>query len=451
MNNPVAVVLCAGRGSRMKSGRPKVLHRVAGLEIVAHVLGTLETVGVEKIVLVVSEDNREAIEAIIPENVKTAVQSVVDGTASATRVGLGALDGDTEGVVLVTYCDVPLVQGETYGRMLDALEKTGDALVLLAFNTGNRKNEYGRLVLGEDGRLGGIVEYRDASDSLRNSSLCNAGIYAVRGRKLLERLIGAVGNDNGAGEYYLTDIVEIAIRQNYPCSYVLVEEGEVQGINSRKELAAAERAFQDRMRGEFMARGVTLVDPASVFFSYDTVLGRDVTVEPNVIFARGVRVEEDVQIRAFSYLEGCEIESGSTIGPFARLRPGTSVGRNARIGNFCEIKGSTIGNGTKISHLSYIGDTEVGEDTNIGAGTITCNYDGYSKFKTRIGKNSFIGSNSVIVAPVEIGENSLTAAGSVVTESAGSNSLIIARAEQRVVAEGMLRYRAKRSGRPVDS
>ncbi|MDR1495089.1 MAG: bifunctional UDP-N-acetylglucosamine diphosphorylase/glucosamine-1-phosphate N-acetyltransferase GlmU [Rickettsiales bacterium] len=445
MSDPVAVVLCAGRGSRMKSGRPKVLHKIAGLEIVNHVVKTLEAVNVGKIVLVVSEDNEKGIKAVIPKNVKTIIQTEINGTANATRVGLGALDGN-DAAVLVTYCDVPLVREVTYRKMLETLEKTGDGLVVLAFHTKNTKNEYGRLVLGANGALAGITEYKDAPDTLRNSSLCNGGIYAVKDRILLERLINFVKNNNITKEYYLTDIIKIAPSQNCRCGYVLVEEEEVQGINSQKELASAERIFQETRRNEFMARGVTLVDPSSVFFSHDTEIKKDVTIEPNVMFMNGVKIHEDVQIKSFSYLEGCEIRSGSIIGPFARIRPKSTIGKNSRIGNFCEVKESMIGEETKVSHLSYIGDAEIGENTNVGAGTITCNYDGYSKFKTKIGKNSFIGSNTTMVAPIEIGENTLTAAGSVITKGADSDSLIIARAEQKILTGGMTKYRAKHSG-----
>ncbi|MDR2777399.1 MAG: bifunctional UDP-N-acetylglucosamine diphosphorylase/glucosamine-1-phosphate N-acetyltransferase GlmU [Rickettsiales bacterium] len=447
MNKSSAIVLCAGKGLRMRSGRSKVLHKIAGLEIVNHVLRTLEAASVDRIILVVSRDNERDIRNIVPANVEMVVQREIDGTASASRIGAEAL-GDYDGTVLVTYCDVPLVRGETYGKMLEALERTDDSLIVLGFHTKDTANAYGRLILGSSGKLEKIVEYRDATGLERGNSLCNAGIYALRSPELLKHLIRSVRNDNAAREYYLTDTIEIALEQKYGCSYVLAEEEEVMGVNSRVELARVERVFQDVRRKEFMTAGVTLVDPGSVFFSHDTEIENDVIVEPSVMFMNGVKVHSGVQIKSFSYLEGCEIESGSTIGPFARIRPKSILGKNSRVGNFCEIKESVVGDGVKISHLSYIGDAEVGENTNIGAGTITCNYDGYSKFRTNIGKNSLIGSNTIMVAPVEIGENSLTAAGSIITRSAEKNSLIVARPEQKILSEGMTRYRAKREKPP---
>jgi bifunctional UDP-N-acetylglucosamine pyrophosphorylase/glucosamine-1-phosphate N-acetyltransferase len=434
----------------MKSDKSKVLQKVAGLEMVCHIAKNMRAANVGRIMLVVSAANRESIEAVvIPKNIETTLQTNIAGTASATKVGLDGL-GTQRGHILVTCGDTPLVRRETYEKMISLLDNTDSSIVILGFHTDDVTNQYGRLILGDDGRLKKITEYREATDAQKNNSLCNAGVYAIKNSELLNQFIRSVKNNNSASEYYLTDIIEIAVAQNYECSFILVEEREALGVNTRKNLAAAENSFQSMKREEIMAGGVTLTDPSLVFFSHDTEIGADVIIEPNVMFMGGVKVHNNVHIKSFSYLEGCELENGATVGPFARIRPGSILGKNSRIGNFCEINRSVVGEGVKIGHLSYLGDADVGENTNIGAGTITCNYDGYSKSKTKIGKNSFIGSNTTMIAPLEIGENSLTAAGSVVTRSSGKNSLIIARAEQRVIDDGMTRYRT-RHGKSTDT
>ncbi|GHU27860.1 bifunctional protein GlmU [Bacilli bacterium] len=446
MNSVSALVLGAGKGSRMKSSRSKVLHKIGGLEMIGHVVKNLNTLSTDEIILVVSEDNGEEIKNIMPTSIKAVIQIDRNGTAGAARVGVGTVE-NRDNFLLVTHGDVPFIEEATYEKMIDNLQNTGNSVVALGFHTRNVNNEYGRLIVNKKNELAKIIEYRDATDSQRKNTLCNAGTYAIRNSKLLEIFLDSIKNDNSAGEYYLTDIIEVAIGQGHKCGCVMADEREVIGINSRKDLSIAEQIFQNAKREEFMNKGVTLVDPSSVFFSHDTEIDSDVTIEPNVVFKNGVKIHSRAEIKSFSHLEGCEIGNGATIGPFARIRPASTLGENSRVGNFCEIKASNVGKGVKISHLSYLGDSEIGEGANIGAGTITCNYDGYSKFKTKIGKNCFIGSNTTMVAPIEIGENCLTAAGSVITKNVDSNSLTVARAEQRVIVDGMKRYREKREKR----
>ncbi|MDR2077903.1 MAG: bifunctional UDP-N-acetylglucosamine diphosphorylase/glucosamine-1-phosphate N-acetyltransferase GlmU [Rickettsiales bacterium] len=444
MKKLTAVVLCAGKGLRMSSKKSKILHKLGGLEIINHIVNTLRSIDAEEIVLVASKDNKMELENISAgKNIEMAIQTDLSGTCSATRVGLEVLK-NKDSTVLLTCGDVPFIKKETLGKMLDYITNTDNSLVVLGFNTKNMNNRYGKLVLNKKNELEKIIEYKDADSLQRNSTLCNAGIYMAKNSKLLEQFLGLVKNNNAAGEYYLTDIVELMAKNGLKCGYIVADENEVVGINSRKELSLAERIFQDFRREEFMNRGVTLIDPATTFFSYDTEIDNDVTIEPNVMLMTGVRIHSGVTIKSFSYLEGCEIESDVTVGPFARLRPGSILGKNSKVGNFCEIKNSRIGSNSKVSHLSYVGDSDVGENTNVGAGTVTCNYDGYSKFRTKIGENSFIGSNTILIAPVEVGENSLTAAGSVITKNVPANSIAAARAEQKNIPEGMLSYRKKR-------
>ncbi|MDR2778627.1 MAG: bifunctional UDP-N-acetylglucosamine diphosphorylase/glucosamine-1-phosphate N-acetyltransferase GlmU [Rickettsiales bacterium] len=443
MSNLTAIVLCAGKSLRMMSSKSKILHRIGDLEIINHVVNTLKSVNSDEIILVVSPDNRAAVENISAKDIKMAVQTDISGTCSATKIGLGALE-NMDDAVLVTYGDVPFIKKGTYEKMINYIANSNYSIVTLGFHTKNIENRYGRLVLNKKNKLEKIIEYRDADNLQRKSTLCNAGVYIARNPGILSQLLDLVKNNNAAREYYLTDIVELAATNSLECGCIITDENEVVGVNSRKELSSAEQIFQDSKREEFMAKGVTLVDPKSTFFSYDTEIASDVIIEPNVIFMTGVKIDRGATIKSFSYLEGCEVGSGVTVGPFARLRPGSILEKNSKIGNFCEIKKSRIGSNTKISHLSYIGDSDIGADTNVGAGTITCNYDGYSKFEIKVGDNSFIGSNTILVAPVEIGENSLIAAGSVITEDVLANSLAIARAEQKIIPNGMLKYRKKR-------
>jgi bifunctional UDP-N-acetylglucosamine pyrophosphorylase/glucosamine-1-phosphate N-acetyltransferase len=339
------------------------------------------------------------------------------------EAALGGFDGD----VLILFGDVPFVSTETMRRMLARLAEAEGAAVA-AFRPDDPKH-YGRILAGPDGVIAKMVEYKDASEAERALDLCNSGLMAVRADQLWP-LLARIGNDNAAGEYYLPDLVMIAASEGKSSVAVEVDVAEVEGINSRAELAAAEAAWQDRRRLEAMAEGVSLVAPETVWFSHDTKIGRDTIVEPNVFFGPGVTVGEQVKLRAFSHLEGATVAPGAEIGPYARLRPGAEIGESAKVGNFVEVKKARFGKGAKANHLSYIGDAEVGAGANIGAGTITCNYDGFFKYKTVIGEGAFIGSNSALVAPVSIGRGALVAAGSVITRDIAEDAIALARGDQ---------------------
>lgn len=442
MSNLSVIIIGAGKGTRMKSNLSKLLHKVGNLEMINHVINTAKKLEAEEVCVVCSEENIEEIKKNISDNINTTIQKERLGTGHATKTGYEALKNKSNNI-LVMYGDVPLISIETYKKIVELLEKSDAAIIDLAFHTNNIENKYGRLITKGD-ELEEIVEYKDASDSVRKITLCNSGIVAIRGG-LLGNLLDKINNDNASKEYYLTDIIGIARKENKICKYIVGTEDEVMGINSRVELSIAETIFQNNKRKEFMAKGVTLIDPSSVYFSYDTEIENDVVIEPNVVFLPNVKISKDVVIHSFSYLEDCTLEEGVSVGPFARIRPKTLLKKNSHIGNFVEIKKSTIGEGTKIGHLTYIGDTTIGEKTNIGAGCITCNYDGFSKFHTDIGNNCFIGSNTVMVSPVSLGDGCLTAAGSIITENVGENDMAIARSRQTLLKERAVEYRNKRS------
>ena len=424
--NCAAVVLAAGKGTRMKSDLPKVLHRVAGRPMILHLLDTLDDAAVTRRVVVVAPGMDSVAAAVAPAPV--AIQAEALGTGHAALAARDALDGFA-GDILVLFGDTPLLRPETVLTML-AARRSGSALVALGFRPADPA-EYGRLVVAGDGRLQSIVEYRDASENQRAIGLCNAGVMAVDGAVLFS-LLETVRNDNAKAEYYLTDIVAIACARGLPCAVVEAPDPvEVMGVNSRADLASAEAAMQARLRARALAGGATLIDPESVWFVADTMTGRDVTIGPCVVFGPGVTIGDSAEIRAFSHIEGATIETGAVVGPFARLRPGAEIGRDARIGNFVEIKEALVGAGARIGHLSYVGDAKVGARANIGAGTITCNYDGFSKHRTDIGAGAFIGSNAALVAPVSIGDGAVVGAGSVVTSAVGRDALAVARGRQR--------------------
>ncbi len=422
-----AIIVAAGLGTRMKSDLPKVLHPVAGRAMVRHLMARLDEVAIDRTIVVIGREGHAVAEAVAPT--PTVIQDPPLGTAHAVlaaRQFLTGFDGD----VLILFGDTPLLTTATIEKMLETRRGADDpAIVVLGFRPDDPA-EYGRLVTGPDGGLEAIVEYRDASDDQRAIPVCNAGIMAVDGKHLVS-LLDAVGDDNAKGEYYLTDIVSIARGQGLACAVAEVEDQhEVMGVNSRAELAIAEALMQDRLRARAMADGATLIDPSTVYFSYDTSLGRDVTVGPQVCFAPGVTVGDNVQIRAFCHLEGAEIEGGAIIGPFARLRPGARIGPDVHIGNFVEIKASLLETGAKVNHLSYVGDSRVGAHANVGAGTITCNYDGFFKSHTDIGAGAFIGSNTSLVAPVSVGDGAITGAGSVITKDVPAEALAVERNDQ---------------------
>jgi bifunctional UDP-N-acetylglucosamine pyrophosphorylase/glucosamine-1-phosphate N-acetyltransferase len=425
MSNSV-IILAAGKGTRMESDLPKVLHHLAGAPMLLHVMKSSATLEPERLVIIAGH-GADAVGAVARDYSETAqvvLQSEQLGTGHAVSQAKSAL-ADCTGDVIVLYGDTPFVRPETLQALL-AARKTAD-IVVLGFQAANA-GRYGRLVM-QGSAVSRIVEYKDASEQERAITFCNSGVICAKADVLFS-LLEAVGNDNASKEYYLTDIVQLANDRNLSVTAVHCDEAETMGINSRAELAQAEASFQSRTRMEMMALGVSLTAPETVYFAYDTVLGRDSQVEPNVVFGPGVTVENGARIRAFSHLEGCHISSGAVVGPYARLRPGTELAENVRIGNFVEIKNARIEDGAKVNHLSYIGDANIGEASNIGAGTVTCNYDGVGKHHTEIGASVFIGSNTMLVAPVTVGDAAMTASGSVITKNVEPGALAIARSEQ---------------------
>ncbi len=428
---PLAIViLAAGQGTRMKSARHKVLHPIAGRPMIEHLLASAAQLAPQRQVVVVGS-GRDQLEAALGGRASIAVQDPQHGTGHAVQQAEAAMAGFA-GDVLVLYGDVPFVRPETLRAMIARLH--GDdapAVVVLGFEPAETL-QYGRILAHDDGRIAAMVEHKDASQAERECRLCNSGLMAVRSDDLFA-LLGKVGNANTQGEYYLVDIVNIANAEGRTCAVVITDDAdEVAGINSRTELAEAEARWQARRRIAAMADGASLIAPETVFFAWDTIIGRDVTIEPNVVFGPGVTIADNVRLRAFCHLEGATVASGSEIGPYARLRPGAVLGEKVKIGNFVEVKAATFGAGAKANHLSYIGDAEVGAGANIGAGTITCNYDGYFKHKTLIGARAFIGSNSALIAPVKIGADAIVAAGSAVSRDVGDGELRMVRAEQLI-------------------
>ena len=425
-----AVVLAAGKGTRMKSRRHKVLHEVAGRPMIEHLLASLAELSPERTVVVVG-DGREQLEAQLAGRATLVVQEPQLGTGHAVLQAEQALAGFA-GDVLILYADVPFVRAETMRGMIARLHEEGDTadIVVLAFEPEDAL-QYGRVVANGD-KISWMVEHKDASEQERACRLCNSGLMAARSEVLFD-LLAQVGHDNAQGEYYLPEIVNIAIRRGGSCALVTTPDpDEVAGINSRAELAVAETRWQQARRAQAMADGATLVAPETVFFAWDTALGRDVTIEPNVVFGPGVAVADGATIHAFCHLEGASVGEGVSVGPFARLRPGAKLGKGARIGNFVEVKNAEFGEGAKANHLTYVGDASVGAGANLGAGTITCNYDGYFKHKTVIGERAFIGSNSALIAPVSIGADAIVAAGSAVSRDVAEGELRMVRAEQLV-------------------
>ncbi len=428
--SPLAVViLAAGKGTRMKSDLHKVLHPIAGRPMIEHLMAAVAGLSPERQV-VIAGHGKDQLEKALAGRAEIALQEPQLGTGHAVQQAEAALSGFS-GVVLILYADVPFVSTATMRAMIERLD--GDdtlATVVLGFEPEDPL-QYGR-VIARDGLIEKMVEFKDASEEERACRLCNSGLMAVRGEELFA-LLARVGNDNAQGEYYLPDIVNLARQDGRGSAVVSAEQpAEVAGINSRAELAAAEQEWQQFRRGEVMADGATLRDPGSVWFSWDTRIGRDVTIEPNVFFGPGVTIEDDVTIRGFSHIEGAHVASGCEVGPFARLRPGARMEEGSKVGNFVEMKKAVLGPGAKANHLSYLGDATIGAGANIGAGTITCNYDGYFKHKTEIGERAFIGSNSSLIAPVRIGADAIVGAGSAVSRDVADGELRLVRAEQLV-------------------
>ncbi|NDK35239.1 bifunctional UDP-N-acetylglucosamine diphosphorylase/glucosamine-1-phosphate N-acetyltransferase GlmU [Rhodovulum sulfidophilum] len=422
------ILLAAGQGNRMMSDRAKVLHEVAGAPLLAHAMAAGRALDPARTV-VVTGHQAEAVRAAaldIDPEVAVAEQTERLGTGHAVAQARPALEGFS-GDAIVLYGDTPFIRPETLEAM--AAARARHAVVVLGFHAADPKR-YGRLVMAGE-TLDRIVEYNDATEDERALTLCNSGVIAADCGTLFD-LIGALSNDNAAGEYYLTDVVGLARARGLSAGVVICDEAETLGVNSRTDLAAAEAAFQARARTEALKNGVTLVAPETVFFAFDTVIGRDAVIEPNVIFGPDVTVESGARIRAFSHLEGCHVSRGAVVGPFARLRPGAELAEDVRVGNFVEIKNAQVAEGAKVNHLTYIGDATIGERANIGAGTVTCNYDGVFKHRTEIGAHAFIGSDTMLVAPVSIGAHAMTASGSVITSDVPEDALALGRARQQV-------------------
>jgi len=434
------IVLAAGKGTRMNSALPKVMHRIAGRSMIGHVLDNLKPLKLEKLVVVIGPDMPEVAVEVRPH--QTVIQQHQLGTGHAAGTARPAV-GEVEGTVLVMFGDTPFVTSATLARLLARREQPDHPAVVVLGMRPRNPSGYGRLVTDAKGNLTAIVEDRDADVVQRAIGLCNSGVMGVDGR-LIWSLIEQIGTDNVKGEYYLTDIVTIALDLGRLAAVVEAPAEELIGVNSREELAAAEALCQERLRQRAFENGVTMIDPGSVFLATDTRLGRDVVIGPNVVFGPGVTVGDGVEIRAFSHIEGAVIDHSAIIGPFARLRPGSHIGASAHIGNFVETKNAEIGVGAKANHLTYLGDTAVGARSNIGAGTITCNYDGFEKAKTVIGANVFIGSNVALVAPVTVGEGAFVAAGSVITEDVAPDALAVARGQQVAKPGWAARFRAAR-------
>jgi bifunctional UDP-N-acetylglucosamine pyrophosphorylase / glucosamine-1-phosphate N-acetyltransferase len=420
------IVLAAGQGTRMNSDLPKVLHTLAAAPLLHHALTTARSLDPARIVVVTGHGAEAVTDAALAfdEAVDAVLQDPQSGTAHAVAQAAPLL-ADTSGEVIVLYADTPFIREDTLRAMLQA--RARHSVVALGFHAAD-PGRYGRLITDGDALLK-ITEWKDATEAERALTLCNSGVICADAKALFS-LIAEVGNDNAAGEYYLTDIVELARQRGLSAGVVLCDESETLGINTKQQLADAERAFQTRARTEALDNGVTLTAPETVFFALDTHIGRDATVGPNVIFGPGVTVESGAEIKGFCHLEGCHISRGAVVGPFARLRPGAELAEDVHVGNFVEIKNAILDEGVKVGHLTYIGDADVGEFTNIGAGTITCNYDGVMKHRTRIGKRAFIGSDTMLVAPVTVGDGALTASGSVITEDVPAEAVAIGRARQ---------------------
>lgn len=423
------VVLAAGMGTRMRSRHPKVLHKVAGKPMIRHVLDSLAPLAPDVTAVVVGPEMTDLAESVHPALAVAQNERLGTGHAVLTAENaLGDLAHDSAAEVVVALGDTPLVTAQTFDRLRRARSEGNADLAVLGFEPEDPSG-YGRLIRDEAGQLRRIVEAKDATPEQQTVCLCNAGLMAARAPVLFD-LLRRVGNGNAKGEYYLTDVVHLAAQAGLRVTHALAPAAEVQGVNSRVDLAAAETLMQERLRHAAMTCGATLVAPETVTLSADTVLAPDVVVEPHVVFGPGVEIGEGAVIKAFSHLEGASVAANAQAGPYARLRPGARIGESARVGNFVEVKNATLAPGAKANHLTYLGDAEVGASANIGAGTITCNYDGFNKARTRIGDKAFIGSNTALVAPVRIGDGAMIGAGSTITQDIPSDALGLARAAQ---------------------
>lgn len=440
-----AVILAAGHGTRMKSSTPKVLHAIGGRSMLAHVMAAAAELSPARLSVVIGSQAPEVGDAAraIRADAAIAVQDPPRGTGDAVRKAAPALEGFS-GSALVLYADTPLVKATTLKALVAKVEE-GAAVAVLGFRPAD-PGAYGRLKTDASGALESIVEAKDATADELKINFVNSGVMAVDA-PFLARALPQLKDDNAKKEFYLTDIVAIARREGSVCAVVEADAEEMAGVNSRAELSEAEAIFQKRARLSAMEAGVTLIDPTTVFFSWDTRLANDVVVEPNVFFGPGVEIASGALIRACSHIEGARIGEGASVGPFARLRPGAVLARETKVGNFVELKNSQVGDGAKIPHLTYVGDASVGANANIGAGTVTCNYDGFSKHRTEIGAGAFIGSNSSLVAPVKIGDGAYVGSGSVITKDVEADSLAVARGRQSALQGWAAKFRAANAAR----
>jgi bifunctional UDP-N-acetylglucosamine pyrophosphorylase/glucosamine-1-phosphate N-acetyltransferase len=435
------VILAAGQGTRMRSDTHKVLHPIANRPLLLHLLDRVDALGADKRVVVVGKGREQVEAAIEGRDVAIAFQAEQKGTGHAVQQAHEALSG-YDGPVIILYGDTPFVETSTLRRMLDRLDGSGGPGVVVLASSPADPLKYGRIILGAGDRIAKMVEYKDASEEERAVRLCNSGMMAVRAPDLF-RWLAKVSNDNAAGEYYLPDIVNIAAAEGREAVVIEGDPYEAAGVNSRAELAHLELEWQRRRREQALDEGATLIDPESVWFAFDTTLGRDVTVEPHVVFGPGVSIADGATIHAFSHIEGATIGARASIGPFARIRPGTRLAERTKVGNFVELKKADVAEGAKVNHLSYVGDASVGARANIGAGTITCNYDGFGKYRTEIGEGAFIGSNTALVAPVAIGPGAIVGAGSVITRDVEADSLAVERSEQKGIVGWARRFRER--------
>jgi bifunctional UDP-N-acetylglucosamine pyrophosphorylase / glucosamine-1-phosphate N-acetyltransferase len=438
----IAIVLAAGKGKRMKSAKPKVMHKIAGTPMLAHVLRAVRAAGIDKIAVVTAPGMEEVAEFArgIEPSVEIFVQEDQLGTAHAVLAAEDIFES-ASGDVLVLFGDTPLLTPATIKGVGDALSAGAD-LAVIGFEATDPRG-YGRLILDEHGAVSAIREEKDANEAERDIRLCNSGIIGFCA-ETLRRLLPRIGKQNASGEYYLTDAVGLAYASGQASRVLRCAADEVIGVNAKSDLALAESAMQSRLRARAMSDGVTMVAPETVFLSHDTIFGKDVLIEPHVIVGPGVAIGDNVTLKGFSHLEGATLASGAVVGPFARLRPGAKVGEKARVGNFVEIKQTDIGEGAKVNHLTYIGDASIGAGANIGAGTITCNYDGFDKHRTTIGAGAFVGSNTSLVAPVTLGDGAYIGSGSVISKDVSADALALGRAPQEERKDWAAKFRARR-------
>ena len=427
-NSLKTIILAAGESKRILSSKPKILHTIGGKTILQHVLDNIEKVVSKKNINIVINPKLNQLKNEY-KKINFSFQKKPLGTAHAVLSSKKFYSKSNQDILII-FADNPFIDKKIVENMIDLKKKKNSDIVLLAVNT-NKKNEYGKIILNDEDKVKKIVEFKDATIDQKKISLCNSGILLLKS-EVLKKLITKIKSKNKKKEYYLTDIVDLANKVNFKINYVKSDFLKTLGVNTKQELAVAEEYFQNVLREKFISAGTKLLDPKSVFFNYDTKIGKDVIIEPNVFFGPNVIIKNNVHIKAFSHIEGAKILDNAIIGPFARLRPGTVIGPSSHVGNFVEIKKTHIEKNSKINHLSYLGDTNIGKNVNIGAGVITCNYDGIKKNKTTIADNVFVGSNVSLVAPIKLSKNSIVGAGSVITQSVKKNALALERNEQKI-------------------